>query len=102
MATAKQIITRGFKAVMSKGDDVRLDPDEVAVVMHAAETGQNVRVKQGLINPSYLVSIVEDRERRIAFIEDTRHDDKRRGLGMEPLKNLLEARPDKPALGPGQ
>lgn len=99
---AKETIVRGFKAVMSKGDDVRLDPAEVPFVMRAYESGKGVWVKQGFINPSYLVTIVEDKERRIAFLDDTRHDEKRRGLGMEPLKNLLETLPENLRLGGGQ
>lgn len=97
MAT-KEPIKRAFKAVMSKGDDVRLDPEEVPFVMAAYAAGKGAHVKQGFVNPSYLVSIVEDKERRIAFIEDTKYDDKRRGLGMEPLKNLLELPNARPQL----
>lgn len=80
-------IQRGFKAVMSRGDDIKLDPDEVQLVLQGSKRGLMVQVKQGLINPSFLVSIIEDKQREVRMSSGFRHE--QRNLGMEPLKDLL-------------
>jgi len=92
-------IMQGFKAVMSRGDDIRLDPDEVALVQEGAKRGLMVQVKQGIINPSFLVSIIEDKTREIRYTPGFTHE--RRSLGMEPLRNLLEMPIERVQLGGG-
>lgn len=86
---AKEVITKCFKAVLSTKHEIKLDPAEVDAVMVGAVQGKLIRVKQGLINPSYLVAIVEDEERRVTFLEDTKYEEERRALGMRPLKNVF-------------
>lgn len=86
MAEQKRI-DRAFKAVMSRGDDVQLDPAEVAMVMRGAEEGAIVRVKRGIINPSFLISIIEDKTREVRFTPGFAHE--RKSLGMTPLKDLF-------------
>jgi hypothetical protein len=81
------MITRAFKAVMSRGDDIPLDPDEVAVVMAAIESGAPARVKKGIINPSFLISITEDKTREIRYTSGPRNEAKL--LGMTPLKDIF-------------
>lgn len=82
-----------YKAVMSRGDDIPLDPSEVELVTRGVQAGQIVRVKQGLINPSYLISIVQDKERIDRFFEDTRHDTAKRSGGMLPLRDIFADQP---------
>jgi hypothetical protein len=93
------MIHRAFKAVMSRGDDIPLDPDELALIQNGATTGRFIKVRQGIINPSYLISIVEDKERRKTFLEETKYpqDKERRTKGMEPLLDIFANRPQLPA-----
>lgn len=98
MADHHEIILRGFKAILSTKDEVKLDPGEVDAVMHAAKMGDMVRVRQGLINPSYLVAIVEDKGRDMRYTSGPRDDAHR--IGLAPLKDIL-AKPVVPQLGKG-
>ena len=76
---------------MSRGDDLKLDPDEIDIVMQGAAQGKLIRVKQGLINPSYLVTIIEDKERREKWLEDTKYDNAaKRGEGMKSLQDIFK------------
>ena len=100
--------TISFKAVMSRGDDIPLDAEDVKLVMQGVENGQPVRVKSGLINPSYLISIVEDKESlRVArFKSDLSYLrgpdlERRRAQGMEPLQDILADTQVFPALKSG-
>ena len=90
MADNNEIILRGFKAILSTKDEVKLDPNEVDAVIRAAGTGQLIRVRQGLINPSYLVAIVEDKQRDMRYSSGPRDDAHR--LGIMPLQDILAKR----------
>lgn len=83
------MIEKGYKAIMSRGDDVKLDPAEVVMVEAAAEQGSLVRVKQALINPSFLITIVEDKEREMRYTSGFTHE--RKALGMRPLADIFTA-----------
>lgn len=84
-------ILKAFKAVMSKGDDIKLDPEEIEIVMAGAAQGKLIRVKQGLINPSYLISIAEDKQRTEKWYEDTKYESQaRRNEGMRPLQDVFK------------
>lgn len=87
--TVKEIRRSAFKIVMSTGDSIPIDPEEVDAVYRGLEQGSLIRVKQGIVNPSFLVSIVKDKERIDRFIDDTRHDSPKRAKGLEPLKDLF-------------
>lgn len=80
---------------MSRGDDIQLDPEEVKLVTSAAEQGQLVRVKRGLINPSFLISIIEDKSRDMRYTSGPISE--RRALGMTPLKDIFSAAKALPA-----
>jgi len=60
---------QAYIAKMSAGVDVRIDPDEVDKVFQAMATNNFVKVRQGGINPSFLVALVEDRVRIQAELE---------------------------------
>lgn len=89
MSTAKEVITRSYKAILSTKHEVKIDPNEIEDVLRGAGNGNLIQVRQGLINPSYLVAIVEDKERKDLFLEDTKYDGSRRSGGMKPLQDIL-------------
>ena len=93
MTTAQKNIERGYKAILSTKHEVKLDPNEIDVVMKGAGSGTFIRVRQGLINPSYLVAIVEDTERRALFIEDSKYDTDKRLGGMKPIRDIFAKNP---------
>jgi len=78
-----------FKVVLSTKHEIPLDPSEVSAVMRSIEKGAVIRVKQGIINPSYLVAIVEDKERAQSWFEDQKYDPVARGEGIKPLKDIF-------------
>lgn len=59
-----------FEVVLSKGEPLKCDPDEVWRVIEAIKTGQPARLKQGFFNPSYYVSIIEDAKRNEKFADE--------------------------------
>ena len=75
---------KGYKVVMSTGGEVKIDADEVQNVMGGIQRGGMIAVKQGLINPSFIVSVLQDKDRT----------DKTYGDGsvseMPPLVNVFE------------
>ncbi len=90
-----QPIHRGYKAILSTGPEIPLDPHEVSVVMRAANQGAIVKVRSGVINPSFLVSIVEDTKRRKDFVEENKYPgyEDRLAQGMKPLKDIFSENP---------
>lgn len=95
MATAKEIIKKSFVIELSTKTVVRCDPDEIPKLMEAMRKGLPVLLKQGLVNPSYIVAVREDEERRIKFLDDTKYpqDSQRRSRGLEPLRNIFSETP---------
>lgn len=92
---AQITIKRVYKVVLSTKDQVKVDPFELEAIMAAMGSGSLVRVKQGIINPSYVVAVIEDEERRAKFLEDTKYpqDSERRAQGMEPLADIFKELP---------
>lgn len=88
-------IKTGYKIVMSRGDDIPIDPDELKKVDIAIEAGQPAKLKRGYFNPSFFVSIVEDAERKKEFLGDLSYKgEKERTFyldrGMLPLKDIFK------------
>ena len=54
---------------MSSGDSIQIDQDEIPKVLVAIQKKQPCLVRQGLFNPSFYVSIREDRQRLSEFRE---------------------------------
>ena len=48
---------------LSNKRSVQIDPDEVEKVFESVKTGNPVRVRQGLINPSFFIDMVLDDKR---------------------------------------
>ena len=84
--------TRAFKVIMSSGNPIKIDEEELEKVKLGINTGKPVIVKQGLINPNFLVEIVSDEERVNEWVEITKHnfgyEDEIKN-GIVPLKNLM-------------
>lgn len=98
MGTVTEIIHKGFKAVLSTKHEVKLDPGEIEAVVQAVEKGMVVRVRQGIINPSYLVAVVEDTTREVQYASGVRDPSKM--LGIRPLRDIFADKP--PLLGNGE
>lgn len=52
-----------YKIIMSSGPFIPIDADEMRKVLDGATRKALVIVRQGLINPAHMISIVEDHER---------------------------------------
>lgn len=69
MADAKQQKPVFLRVIQSTRHEIPIDGDEVANVLAAIGQGVPCKVRQGIINPSYFVGIVEDAERSKRFAE---------------------------------
>ncbi|KKK91935.1 hypothetical protein LCGC14_2707970, partial [marine sediment metagenome] len=54
---------------MSRGDDLRIDSDELPKVLEAISSGTPAMVRSGIFNPSFYVSIIRDAERMKAYYD---------------------------------
>lgn len=71
--------------------DVQIDADELDKVMHGWQKGGGlIAVRQGIINPAFIGIIIDDKPRIERWVEDTKHEPRKRSLGMKPLANLFE------------
>ena len=95
---SNEILSHGLKVILSTKHEIQVDPAEVSAVMQAISTGAVVKVKQGIINPSYVVAIVEDTKRRTEWLEDTRYDQVKRGHGMKSLGDIFAKKEIQPKL----
>lgn len=86
-----------------KNMDVQIDADEVVKVIQGITTGNPIMVKQGIINPSFYVGIVEDNHRiseylrEINVVLENNRMFKEHGIGQlqqpkdfEKLKNIFD------------
>lgn len=87
---------------MSAGIDLRIDFDELEKVVSGLKTGNSVKCRQGIFNPSFYVAIVEDRKRieneldKIRDVETHNRyldpkDKPRIYKGMEKLRDIFAA-----------
>ncbi len=82
-----------YKIIMSRGDDIPLDTDEIEKVLKGIASGQPVMVKTGIFNPSFYVSITKDVKRWANFLEDIKYQENKKELlikGAPQLKNIFE------------
>lgn len=85
--------TKAFEAVLSTGNSIKIDEEEFQKVFLSIQSGMPVLVKQGLINPSFIVSIIPDLKRlkewrhECGYSDGSGDDAKRRGLGS--LEQLM-------------
>ena len=87
-------LTRAYVARMSNDGYVKIDQDEILKVAKAMDEKRVVIVRGGIINPSFCIGVMEDRDRVREW-----HDDCNRGFdqgerakeeGMKPLRNIFE------------
>lgn len=85
--------TKAFKVIMSRGDAIQIDEEELDAVVEGMNTGKVIIVKRGVINPSYLVTIEQDKDRIQAWTEQFKYGhgqgDKIRARGLESLDNIF-------------
>ncbi len=81
---------KAFKVVMSRGDHIPIDSDEIGSVIQSIQQGKPCVVRSGIFNPSFYVSIVKDEKRHDDFLEDTRHHPGHREAGPPLLKNIFD------------
>lgn len=56
--------------VKMSGLNVKIDQDEVNSVVEGIMSGRPIKVRQGIINPSYYIGIVEDHERIKSYMDE--------------------------------
>lgn len=92
--------TRAYKVVMSTGEPVQIEQEEVQKVIAGALGKGLILVKRGMINPAYIVTVVEDGERVRAWNTEGSYNaveadgmtqgEKARMRGMKPLACIFE------------
>lgn len=104
--TAKVLIetAKCYKVILSTKHEVKCDQSEVWRVLEGIKEGGIIKLRQGVINPSFFVALLDDEERRIKFVEQVNdiqrqnsqdseyHGGKsQRALpsGMKPLKDIF-------------
>lgn len=66
--------TRAYLVVLSKGDPIKIDQEEFDKVINGISTKAPIIVKRGLINPSYVVSVISDKERMREWNENRKYN----------------------------
>ena len=56
--------------VKMSGLSVKIDQEEVNSVVEGIMSGRPIKVRQGIINPSYYIGIVEDNERIKTYLDE--------------------------------
>lgn len=86
-------MNKPYKIVMSRGDNIQIDSDELSKVLQGIQSGQPVVIRKGIFNPSFYVSIVKDGERWREFLEDIKYEENKEDLkliGCEQLKDIFK------------
>ncbi len=89
-------ITKAYVARLSNDGYVKIDGDEIDKVVGGMQAGRAIVVRNGVINPSYIVGIMEDRDRIREWLNECEYgaNDERgiqaRTNGIRPLKNIFE------------
>lgn len=91
--TVKITRTKAYKIQLSRGADIQVDQEEVEKVINGMTSGALIALKQGIVNPSYIVAVVEDGERVKMWMEDTKYDSDERKEGMQSIGNIFENSP---------
>lgn len=96
------MINRPYIVQLSNKTEVKIDSEELDRVVDGISTSSPIRLKQGIVNPSFIIAIVPDVERwreRIGTIVGAHGSDeynaeyqRRTANGCTPLKDLFEDR----------
>lgn len=64
-----------YKIILSgKNNEIKIDAEELPMIMEAIGKGGLVACKQGIFNPSYVISITEDVDRWVAWNESPQRE----------------------------
>ena len=61
---------KAYVVKMSTRDNIQIDADEVALVLRGITQGQPIKVRRGIINPSFYTAIVEDVDRIKSYLDE--------------------------------
>lgn len=75
---------RGYKIEMSSGTEIKIDQDEVEKIMMAIDKKIPVLLRQGLVNPSFVVAVTPDKDRVSKLYDDGSVAE------IEPLTNYFD------------
>ncbi len=83
---------KAYQIVMSRGDSIKIDSDEIPKVIQAITSKSPAIVRSGIFNPSFYVSIIEDTDRMEKFWDDTKYPDEqgKRLNGPNQIKDIFE------------
>lgn len=76
------------KIILSNKSEIKIDDDELPTVIEGIQRGRPIKVRQGIFNPSFFVSIVPDRDRIEEFLSPSNN---RQPLPL--LNNVFEGIP---------
>ena len=82
-----------YKIIMSRGDDIQIDLDEIPDILKAIASKSPAIVRGGIVNTSFYVSIVKDKKRFAEFLEQIKYEDNRKELriaGVPKLKPMFD------------
>lgn len=73
---------------LSDKTEIRLDEDELPLVIQGIQAGKPVKVRQGIFNPSFYVAVVLDRERIKEYLEKNPTHNFGEPVEVVPIENL--------------
>lgn len=84
--------TKAYLVIMSNKDPIRIDEEELQKIVEGSARGGLVVVKQGVVNPSYIVDIQLDKERMREWHDRCQYGfgqgEEASRLGIEPLSHI--------------
>lgn len=69
---------------LSGGNPISIDEDELEKVMRGINTGAVVKVRQGLFNPSFFISLTRDDARIARYQSDNQYRQDAKPIGTLP------------------
>jgi hypothetical protein len=73
-----------YKIILSTKHTIPLDDDELSNVLEALKERKTVKVRQGIFNPSYVVSILPDTKRIDSYREHHKYAIREGRVSAEP------------------
>lgn len=90
-------LTKAYIAKLSNDNYVKVDQDEVVKVAQAIDQKRSVIVRNGLINGSFCIGIMEDRDRIREWHDECNRGfgdgDRAKNEGIKPLRNIFDGTP---------
>lgn len=98
--TVKIKRTKAYKVVLSTGDPVQIEQEEIQKLIDNAHVKGVIVFKRGIVNPSFIVSVVEDKDRMEAWVRECKANaeisdgytqgDRARERGVKALDSIFE------------